>query len=303
MAYTQSVRGNTGCLFLKGICIPFYIVSSREWILLDSGSRFVRRELEEYLGEQKIRIRAVVCSHAHFDHTENNRYLQEAHGARIVLSALDAGILENITSLKACFYSYTGQDNEQYNREMLCRADRIFVPWQQENGQIQVEGVPFQVLALPGHAASHVGFVTPDGVAYLADSVLSPDPSGREHLTYMLDWSRSFQTLEAVRRFSYQSYILAHGGVYDRIGPVAEENLERFRGMMDGFCRLFTGELTQEEVLAKAAKQYHFTSDSYEKVCVLERVVRSMTEYLVEQGRIGRRSRGGVMVYGPWKPE
>ena len=174
---------------------------------------------------------------------------------------------------------------------------------QQENGQIQVEGVFFQVLALPGHAASHVGFVTPDGVAYLADSVLSPDPSGREHLTYMLDWSRSFQTLEAVRRFSYQSYILAHGGVYDRIGPVAEENLERFRGMMDGFCRLFAGELTQEEVLAKAAKQYHFTWDSYEKVCVLERVVRSMTEYLVEQGRIGRRSRGGVMVYGPWKPE
>lgn len=37
--------------------------------------------------------------------------------------------------------------------------------------QVQVCGVQFRILSLPGHAASHMGFVTPDGVAYLADSM------------------------------------------------------------------------------------------------------------------------------------
>lgn len=339
MAYTQQVLGNTGCLFLRGSCIPFYEIRKKEWILLDSGPRFVRQELEAFLQEQEIRIRAVVCSHAHFDHTENNRYLQQTQGARIVMSALDAGMVQDATSLKACFYSYSGQENEQYNRDMLCKADQIFLPWQGErtdavrreqkadvvrqeqkadsrfqereegknarerrenrNVRIQVEGVSLQVLPLPGHAASHVGFVTPDGVAYLADSVFRPDSSGRERLTYMLDWTRALKTLEAVREFSCHGYILAHGGVYQEIRSVAEENLERFGRMMDGFCQLFAEEITQGELLEKAGKRYHLSLESYEKICLTERVIRSMTEYLVERGRVRRAVRGGRLVYGP----
>lgn len=304
---------------------------------MDSGPRFVRQELEAFLQEQEIRIRAVVCSHAHFDHTENNRYLQQTQGTRIVMSALDGGMVQDATSLKACFYSYSGQENEQYNREMLCKADQIFLPWQGEEGdwqekrtdavrqeqkadsgfqgweegktvrerrenrnmRIQVEGVSLQVLPLPGHAASHVGFVTPDGVAYLADSVFSPDSSGRERLTYMLDWTRALKTLEAVREFSYHGYILAHGGVCQEIRSVAEENLERFGRMMDGFSQLFAEEITQGELLERAGKRYHVSLESYEKICLTERVIRSMTEYLVEQGRVRRAVRGGRLVYGP----
>lgn len=341
MAYTQQVLGNTGCLFLKGICIPFYSISRQEWILLDSGPRFVRQELEGYLQEQGIRIRAVVCSHAHFDHTENNRYLQATQGARIVMSVLDAGIVQDAIALKTCFYSYSRLENEQYNREMICKADQIFGPWQQADGDrpewrpdadwqeegtwperradavrpereaplqeqkkesriwIQVEGVPFQVLSLPGHAASHVGFVTPDGAAYLADSLFSPDPSGAERLTYMLDWGQALKTMEQVGEYDYERCILAHGGVYDQIRPLAEENRNRFGRMLERFQDLFAGELTQEQLLEKSAGRYHFTSENYEKVCLFERVIRSMTEYLVEQGRISRRTRGGILVYGP----
>lgn len=302
MAYTQQVLGNTGCLFLKGICIPFYGISRQEWILLDSGPRFVRQELEGYLREQGIRIRAVVCSHAHFDHTENNRYLQTTQGAKIVMSVLDAGIVQDAIALKTCFYSYSRLENEQYNREMICKADQIFGPWQQAEKSsmgIQVEGVPFRVLSLPGHAASHVGFVTPDGAAYLADSLFSPDPSGEERLTYMLDWGQALKTMEQVGEYDYERCILAHGGVYDQIRPLAEENRNRFGRMLDGFQELFAGELTQEQLLEKSAGRYHFTSENYEKVCLFERVIRSMTEYLMEQGRISRKSRGGILVYGP----
>ena len=302
MAYTQQVLGNTGCLFLKGICIPFYGISRQEWILLDSGPRFVRQELEGYLREQGIRIRAVVCSHAHFDHTENNRYLQTTQGAKIVMSVLDAGIVQDAIALKTCFYSYSRLENEQYNREMICKADQIFGPWQQAEKSsmgIQVEGVPFQVLSLPGHAASHVGFVTPDGAAYLADSLFSPDPSGAERLTYMLDWGQALKTMEQVEEYDYERCILAHGGVYDQIRPLAEENRNRFGRTLEGFQELFVREFTQDQLLEKAAGRYHFTSENYEKVCLFERVIRSMTEYLLEQGRISRRSRGGILVYGP----
>lgn len=294
MVHTEQVMGNTGCLFFKGSCIPFYRISNKTWILLDSGPRFIRQELAGYLQQNEIQVRAVLCSHAHFDHTENNRHLQEAYGAEIIMSALDAGSVYDTTALKACFYSYTGQDNECYNHEMICRADRIFAPWQQ---QIQVDGALFRVLSLPGHAASHLGYVTPDGAAYLADSIFSTGGIGADRLTYMLNWTEALKTLEAIREYRYEKYILAHGGIYDEIKTLAEENLHQFRRMMDGFCGLFAEPATLDEMIQRAAGRYRFSSENYEKVRVFERIIRSMTEYLLEQGRIGRGVKNGVIVY------
>ena len=42
MIYEEHVLGNTGCLFLGGSCIPFYRISGKQWILLDSGPRCIR---------------------------------------------------------------------------------------------------------------------------------------------------------------------------------------------------------------------------------------------------------------------
>ncbi|MFR4512959.1 MAG: hypothetical protein ACLT4E_13225 [Clostridium sp.] len=66
---------------------------------------------------------------------------------------------------------------------MLCKADQIILPGQE---QVQVCGVQFRILSLPGHAASHMGFVTPDGVAYLADSMFDRESLKKGRLFYML---------------------------------------------------------------------------------------------------------------------
>ena len=294
MIYEEHVLGNTGCLFLGGSCIPFYRISGKQWILLDSGPRFIRQELAEYLQQNEIRVRAVLCSHAHFDHTENNRYLQERFGAKIVMSAFDAGCVYDTTALKGCFYSYTGHDNEIYNQEMLCRADRIFAPWQQ---QIEVEGAVFDVLSLPGHAASHLGYVTPDGAAYLADSIFSAGAAGAEKPVYMLNWTEALKTLEMIRGYCYKKYILAHGGVYDEIEGLAEENLHQCRLLLDGFYELFTEPVTLDEVVQKSAGRYHFPLKNYEKARIFERMIRSMTEYLLEKGSIIPEIEQGGVVY------
>ena len=109
MVHSVQVAGNTGCLYLMGNCIPYYEIREREWILMDCGSRLARTQLAEYLSKNKISVRAVLCSHGHYDHTENNRFLQEEYGAELVMSCLDAGILQDTLSLKTVFYSNTLQ--------------------------------------------------------------------------------------------------------------------------------------------------------------------------------------------------
>ena len=69
MIQTEYVLGNTGCLHCGGSCIPFYQIKEGTWILMDSGPFSIRGELDQYLKKHGIEIRAVLCSHAHFDQT------------------------------------------------------------------------------------------------------------------------------------------------------------------------------------------------------------------------------------------
>lgn len=294
MGHAVQVAGKTGCLYLMGNCIPYYEIKEKEWILMDSGSRLARTELAEYLSENKISVRAVLCSHGHYDHTENNRFLQEEYGAELVMSCLDAGVLQDTLSLKTVFYSNTIQDNEREWSDMLCKADQLILPGQE---QVKVCGVPFQILSLPGHAASHIGFVTPDGVAYLADSMFDWESLKKGRLFYMLCWSQTLKTLERIKGFGYKKYILAHYGVFDGVKDLAEENIRRFKEILEDLKPLISRDITLEQLTAKVINDLGHPVKRIEKARLYERIVRSMLEYLLEQGDVSCYVKDGSVCY------
>jgi glyoxylase-like metal-dependent hydrolase (beta-lactamase superfamily II) len=296
MVRMEQVCGNTGCLFLKGNCVPFYKISEKKWVLMDSGASFAREELSAYLKEHAIQVRAVLCSHAHYDHTENNRYLQECYGAEIIMSAHDAGVCQNAVALKSCFYSYTVQDIKKFVPEMQCRADRILPPGQTT---VEIEDAVFGILPLPGHAASHLGFVTPDGAAYLADSIFNQKVLQAGWAVYMLNWSEALHTLEKIKNFQFQKYILAHRGIYDDVKEMADENINEFKKSLEEFRKLIRKEISLEELVKQARVIYNIPVTTYQQACLIERLVRSAADYLVEEKKISRTVCDGIFVYRP----
>ena len=153
MARFEHVSGNTGCLYLRGNCIPVYCMSEKEWIIMDSGSRYDREELIRFLGENAIRVKAVLTSHAHYDHVGNHALLQEMYGCECVMSAFDAGALRDTVALKSCFYSCTETEIRNHFSDMVCRADRLI---EDGAGEILVSGQsPETVCLTPGFPLPH----------------------------------------------------------------------------------------------------------------------------------------------------
>lgn len=297
LVQAKMILGNTGCLFLPGICIPFYRITEKEWILLDCGPSSQRENLLGFFRDNGIEVRAVLVSHAHYDHVENCSCLQERYGARIVMTAFDAGMTHNALALKACFYSHTVQDNEVYCGQMVCRADQILSPGAKE---AEVCGVIFKLFPLPGHAASHMGIETPDGVIYLADSLFGPRELEWEKLFYMLDWTRALETMEWIRKLPYKdkAYVLAHQGIVrEEIASLAEKNLRQMKEGLEEMRNLCQGENTLEELAGKVARAKNTSVKTVEKARLLERLVRSMAEYWLEQGELNVRLRDGILVY------
>lgn len=294
MARFEHVSGHTGCLYLRGNCIPVYRLSESEWILIDSGSRYDREELLHYLEEHGIRVNAVLTSHAHYDHVGNHRALKIQYGCECIMTAFDGGAVRDTVSLKACFYSCTESEIRRGFSDMVCRADRILGGGEEE---VVVSGARFKVLDLPGHAASQVGFVTPDNVTYLGDCLLGIPEVNREKIVYMLDWIRALDTMKAAEGYDGTPCILSHYGVYTDIKTVSAANVRAFEKVLGSMRKILTPEFFLEEMVKQAVSHFDIPVRSFPKARLMERMVRSLLEYMAEAGELNLDIKDGIIVY------
>ena len=75
----------------------------------------------------------------------------------------------NPDSYRANYVALTYGKSRELFLEECFTADRVIFP---QEDHIDVDGARFGVLSLPGHSAGQLGFVTPDGAAYLGDCLI-----------------------------------------------------------------------------------------------------------------------------------
>ena len=119
----------------------FLVNEQSEAIVIDCGENYKRvKKTEEELG---VKIKAVLLTHAHFDHAGCAKKLQD-DGAKIYISKLDADKLNAEGSLSANF----GRKFEQFS------PDFTFFDGQTLN----VLGINIDVIATAGHTDGSVTF-------------------------------------------------------------------------------------------------------------------------------------------------
>lgn len=300
MAEFKTIKGRTGMLKLRCNCLPVYELDKKEWVLMDSGSACDREELKGFLEEEGVWVRAVLTSHAHFDHVGNHQFLRERYGARLWMAVLDAGMTKDFTALKSCFYSLSSGKIRELYPEMQVRADELLLPGQE---RVSVFGEGFGIMELSGHSASHLGFSTPDGIWYLGDAFQGVKERGGEKLFYMLCWREALETIEGLRRRGPDQCILSHGGWVFHAKDEAGAALEDYRDRLRQAEALAGDRRSLEEITAAMAVFFGVRARTERKARLTERIIRAMMEYLTETGRYEAFPDGGVIRYKKMKIE
>lgn len=131
----------------------FLVNDNLEAVVIDCGENYKRvKSTEQELG---VKIKAVLLTHAHFDHSGCAKKLQD-DGAKIYASKLDADKLNAEGSLSANF----GRKYEQII------ADSTFLDGQ----TIEVCGININVMATPGHTDGSVTFMV-DRALFTGDTL------------------------------------------------------------------------------------------------------------------------------------
>ena len=280
------VLGNTYAAVGSTALLPIYKLNERDIVLIDTGyAKLDRAGLVNLLDGSGLVPKYVLCSHAHFDHTGNVRYLQERYGAKAILSLIEAGISVNPDSYRANYVALTYGKSRELFLEECFTADRVL---RETDTSLELDGRTFGMLPLPGHSAGHLGFVTPDGAAYVGDCLISQSEIDGAKLPTSMFIARDLESKAYLKTTDYPVYILAHKevvrrealeGLIDRnIGFIQSKRAELLEVLEDG--------MTFSEWIGAFCQRENVRTHNELKFSIVERNFSNFVSWLTDSGAV-----------------
>lgn len=280
------VLGNTYAAVGSTALLPIYKLNERDIVLIDTGyAKLDRAGLVNLLDGSGLVPKYVLCSHAHFDHTGNVRYLQERYGAKAILSLIEAGISVNPDSYRANYVALTYGKSRELFLEECFTADKVL---RETDTSLELDGRTFGILPLPGHSAGHLGFVTPDGAAYVGDCLISQSEIDGAKLPTSMFIAKDLESKAYLKTTDYPVYILAHKevvrrealeGLIDRnIGFIQSKRAELLAVLEDG--------MTFSEWIGAFCQRENVRTHNELKFSIVERNFSNFVSWLTDSGAV-----------------
>lgn len=279
----QHVKGNTWVYEGSTALMPLYMVAENEAIIIDTGFAKSDREGLTKLFDEEIKLRGVICTHAHFDHSGNVRYLQTRYGVPVAAHIIEAGIATNTESYRANYIGLTyAKTNELFPEE--CFTTNIVI--RPEDTTVSIGGATFGVFPLPGHSTGHTGIITPDNVLYVGDTILDDSEISSAKLPTSMFIRRDLESKEKILHSGCDYYILSHKSVVQDIAPLVQKNIAFFYRKRDEILSCLTDGMTLAQWLDVFCQTVNIRTRNMLKFAIIERNFSNFIAWMTDENLV-----------------
>ena len=247
--------------------------------LIDSGSdKDAAKKVLRHLREQGWSLEAIYNTHSNADHVGGNKYLREQTGCRIFAPGIECAITRHPILEPA--YLYGGFPPKGLRNKFLMAEPS-------EAEYLTEETLPEGVRLIPlgGHFFDMVGFLTDDGVAYIADCLSSEATLKKYGVGVIVDVGEYINTLRSVSALDAKYFIPAHAEPTDNVTLLAEINIRAVKDTADTICELCAAPTTFDELM-KGLFDKMGLALSLQQYALVGSTVKSYLSYLTDGGRI-----------------
>lgn len=204
--------------------IGMYHLKNGGVVLIDAGAKECEELLSDII-ERGLEVRALLCSHLHFDHISS------------------AGIIWEHFKMP-CYVHHLEKKDVFPTREFP--LTRLY-----DEQPIIIEGERFELIHTPGHTEGHLAFVTPDGVCCVGDAFMSHAPLRASKIPYFLDVDMSIESMEKLRQTKYSYYLLCHEALVlqHELDALIDENIDKELELYELIKSYVTGPVDVEEMV------------------------------------------------------
>lgn len=270
------VKGSTYYISPYFIDIGVYRLTETECILIDSGfHKTARDEIIPFMKNNNIKVRGILCTHGHIDHAGGNYLLKKEFGSKIAIPYVENYLCENSYNMHVLADNLRFKEFGKTIPDYSYKTDLIINP---EYNDLYFLGVDFKIIKIYGHSAYHIGYITPDNVAYLGDTLLSEQMMKKTKLPYIFDIANDLESKKKIKELNCDKYILSHEGVYDDIYHLADKNIAYINSRLDILLQLLREPTAFDDYTAKIISEMDIKND-LRKIIYIQRTIRGYLSY------------------------
>ena len=221
--------------YIKGFTnAGIYRQSENEVYVIDPGTdENEGREVEEVLQSKGWKLKGILCTHCHSDHTGANAYLQGIYGCPVFAYGIEAVFINN--SILDPMVAYGGNPIDEilgsdiYAKPCVC--------FDTEHAEFPGE---VEVVMLPGHSMEHVGYRLPDGTFFVGDTLIESRIIRKYPLSYIYNPEEVLKTLDNMKSMEASVFVPSHAEPVSDISELIEantENIYEVSGMVLDLCK------------------------------------------------------------------
>ncbi len=231
-------------------------------ILIDSGlDAQTAKKIKKGLDAMAQPLSAIVQTHAHADHFGGNAHLLGCWPKALVYAPPLEEAIIRYPILEPIYLGMGAQPlPELRNKFLLAESSRVdqILPTE---GDVEIDGVTFHVLSLPGHSWQQTGLVC-DGICFAADSYFGEETLAKHKLPFLVDAHETLLSLVKLLETNYNGYLPGHGPYTTAVEPILTRNIHCHRKLLDKIESILSEEMTLEQALATLCERLQISMDN-----------------------------------------
>ena len=270
-------------------------------VLLDTPMMQEYSELKDLLTREGLRPEAVMLSHVHHDHSGCAGFLRRDFGAKIYASVGEAAAMSSPAAL--CDYIgfiSPGLLSHSFLEGCVLEVDGLIG---RDRRQLALNGAEFQIIPSRGHTPDHICTLTPDGVLFCGDALVSLDEVARQKMTYSLCVADQIASARRLAALEPELAVVSHRAVVDggAFEQLCQVNIDHLEACVLSLLEVIQGRPMGIDEICEAyclgLNMTHVDLDHPQKALMVRRVALSYVQYLIDTGRLRPCILGGVFRY------
>ncbi|MGD9712997.1 MAG: MBL fold metallo-hydrolase [Thermomicrobiales bacterium] len=280
----EMLANNVGVI-LGGVNIGVVLGEHGSVAMIDTGlnETNAKKALKAIASDIGRPVSRILNTHAHADHFGGNATVVKRTGAQVWAPPLDEAIIRNPILQPSLLFA--GADPPPELRISFLLADPSPVDHVIEANQLEFEGVPIEVVPLPGHSPRQVGFLV-EGVFFCADVVLPSSVLEKYRIPYLYSVGDHIRSLERAVAIDCSVAISGHGPQLASVEPVVAHNAALVQQVLEVVVKFCVEPRSTEEIFQHVLESFDAPVMDASGFYLLHPTIHAFLSELVTLGEI-----------------